>query len=146
MAVELTWMTAGDAETIADASYLFDDDVRPEWAERFLRQPNHHLCIAYVDGEPAGFVSGVEITHPDKGTEMLLYELGVDEDHRRRGIGRTLADALRRLAHERGCTGVWVPVDRDNEPALATYRSIEPDEEADTVVVWWDLGEAGGAR
>ena len=29
--------------------------------------------------------------HPDKGTEMLLYELGVDESYRRRGIGRVVA-------------------------------------------------------
>ena len=121
-------------------SYLFDDDVVPEWTEKFLRQPNHHLCIAYVDEEPAGFVSGVEITHPDKGTEMLLYELGVDDDFRRQGIGRRSPSALRDLALSRGCTGVWVPVDDDNEPAIGMYRSLEPDEEARTVIVWWDLG------
>jgi ribosomal protein S18 acetylase RimI-like enzyme len=134
-------MTSGDAATIEDASVLFDDDVRHEWAERFLRQPNHHLCLAVVDDVPAGFISGVEITHPDKGTEMLLYELGVDEVFRRRGIGRALTDALRELARSRGCTGMWVPVDDDNEPALATYRSAAPDEEARSVIVWWDLGD-----
>lgn len=150
MTVELSWMTSGDAGTIAEVSYLFDDDVRPEWAEAFLRQPNHHLCIAYADGEAAGFVSGVEITHPDKGTEMLLYELGVDEDYRRQGIGRALLDALRTLAHERGCTGMWVPADDDNEPALALYRSARPDEEAPSIVAWWDLSapdpEAGRSQ
>lgn len=139
MNIELRWMTSGDAATIEAASYLFDDDVQREWAERFLRQGNHHLCIAYVDDEPAGFVSGVEITHPDKGTEMLLYELGVDEDFRRRGIGRSLAIALRDFAHARGCTGMWVPVDSDNDPAMAMYRSAAPDEDAETHVVWWDL-------
>ena len=35
--------------------------------------------IAYVDARPVGFVSGVEMTHPDKDTEMFLYELAVDE-------------------------------------------------------------------
>jgi hypothetical protein len=34
-----------------------------------------------------------------------------------------------------------VPVDDDNEPALATYRSAAPDEEARSVIVWWDLGD-----
>ncbi len=38
-------------------------------------------------------VSGVELTHPDKGTEMFLYELGVAERFRGRGIGRRPAPA-----------------------------------------------------
>lgn len=139
MNLELRWMTAGDVDTVEAAAYLFDDDPEREWTEKFLRQGNHHLCIAYVDDEPAGFVSGVEITHPDKGTEMLLYELGVDEDFRRKGIGRALVVALREQAQARGCTGVWVAVDDDNDPALSLYRSLGPDEEASTVIPWWDL-------
>lgn len=140
MNLELQWMTSGDVDTIEAASYLFDDDVDRDWTEKFLRQPNHHLCIAYIDDEAVGFVSGVEITHPDKGTEMLMYELGVDDQYRRRGIGRSLVVALRDLARTRGCSGVWVPVDDDNEPALAMYRSLGPDEEARTIIPWWDLG------
>lgn len=139
MNLELRWMTAGDVDTVEAAAYLFDDDPEREWTEKFLRQGNHHLCIAYVDEEAAGFVSGVEITHPDKGTEMLLYELGVDEDFRRKGIGRALVVALREQAQARGCTGVWVAVDDDNDPALSLYRSLGPDEEASTVIPWWDL-------
>jgi hypothetical protein len=47
---------------------------------RFLTDAGHHLSVAYGDDErPVGFVSGVELTHPDKGTEMFLYELGLDE-------------------------------------------------------------------
>ena len=72
-------MTAADAAAIATASHLFDHAVRAEWALHFLAQPNHHLCIAYSDGEPVGFISGAELTHPDKGTEMFLYELFVDD-------------------------------------------------------------------
>ena len=33
-----------------------------------------------------------------------------------------LVRALEALARERGCYGMWVGVDIDNEPALATYR------------------------
>ena len=51
MKLELQWMTSGDVDTIVAASYLFDDDVNREWTERFLRQPNHHMCIAYDDEE-----------------------------------------------------------------------------------------------
>jgi ribosomal protein S18 acetylase RimI-like enzyme len=68
-------------------------------------------------------VSGVELTHPDKGTEMFLYELGVAEPFRGRGIGRRLVAALADLAREAGCYGMWVLTDDENAAAVATYRS-----------------------
>ena len=104
MPMELRWMTPADADAVAVASHLFDHELRLEWVRHFLTQPNHHLCIAYANGEPAGFVSGVELTHPDKGTEMFLYELGVDDRFRRRGIGKALVAALAELARRVAAT------------------------------------------
>lgn len=95
------------------------------------------MFIAYVDGHPAGFVSGVEMTHPDKGTEMFLYELGVDEGYRRQGLGRSLVEALRNLARERGCYGMWVITDEDNDAALATYGGSGAEAERGQVVLVW---------
>lgn len=57
--------------------------------------------MASVDGAAAGFVSGVETTHPDKGTEMFLYELSVHPDHRGRGVATALVAALEALARAR---------------------------------------------
>jgi ribosomal protein S18 acetylase RimI-like enzyme len=114
---------ATTVEELVAAEHLFDHAVKPEWAQRFLDRQGHHLFLAYADGKPAGFISGVETVHPDKGTEMFLYELGVDEAYRRQGIGRALIERLAALARERGCYGMWVPVDVGNDPAVATYRS-----------------------
>ena len=103
------------------ASHLFDAPATYEWAHEFLMSPSHHLLFATVEGTDAGFVSGVEMTHPDKGTEMLLYELGVDEAYQRQGLGRALVEALALVAKEEGCYGMWVLTDDDNEAAIATY-------------------------
>ena len=135
--MDLRWMTAGDVDDVVAASELFDDPARPEWAARFLAEPTHHLCIAYAEGEPVGFVSGVETTHPDKGTEMFLYELGVREGARRRGVGRALVEALADRARARGCYGMWVLTDADNAAALATYRSAGAAEPSRQVVLDW---------
>ena len=70
------------------------------------------------------------MTHPDKGTEMFLYELGVDDAARGQGAGKALVAALRDLAEERGCYGMWVLTDADNEAAVRTYQAAgggEPD-------------------
>ncbi|MFJ7156702.1 GNAT family N-acetyltransferase [Streptomyces sp. NPDC101118] len=135
------------ARTVAElvaAEALFDGPVRQEWAERFLAAPGHLMLIAYVDGHPAGMVSGVEMTHPDKGTEMCLYELSVDEEHRRRGIGRALTEALAAAARDRGSYGMWVGVDTDNGPALATYRAAGSHDEGVFAMHGWQFPEPAG--
>ncbi|MFF8829664.1 GNAT family N-acetyltransferase [Streptomyces sp. NPDC015131] len=138
------------AATVAEllgAERLYDGPARPEWAERFLAAPGHLMLIGYVDGVPAGMVSGVEMLHPDKGAEMCLYELSVDEPYRRRGIGRALTRALAAVARERGCYGMWVGVDTDNEAALATYRSAGAAGDGEFAMLTWGFGdEAEEAR
>lgn len=126
------------AELLA-AEGLFDGPAREEWSRRFLDSPGHLMLIAYVDGVPAGMVSGIEMTHPDKGTEMCLYELSVDEGYRRRGIGRALTLALVDEAKARGCYGMWVGVDTDNEPALATYAAADAEDEGVFSMRGWTL-------
>jgi ribosomal protein S18 acetylase RimI-like enzyme len=137
--VELRWLGEGDLDAVVAAEHLFDGPVVREAAGRFLAEPGSHLCIAYEDGAPAGFVSGVELTHPDKGTELFLYELGVDEPYRRRGIGTALVRALAEVGRERGCSGMWVLTERENEAAVATYRRAGGGAEEDHVLLEWDL-------
>ncbi|MER5397522.1 GNAT family N-acetyltransferase [Streptomyces sp. NPDC002599] len=131
---------AATALELTAAEYLFDSPVRPEWARRFLEAQGHHLFLAYEGEVPVGFVSGVETVHPDKGTEMFLYELAVAERFRRRGIGRALVRELAALARERGCYGMWVGVDRGNDVALATYRGAGGEDDGSCTVMAWDFG------
>ncbi|WP_369246716.1 GNAT family N-acetyltransferase [Streptomyces sp. R41] len=130
---------AGTVGELTAAEYLFDHPVRPEWAQRFLDTQGHHIFLAYEDGSPVGFISGVETVHPDKGTEMFLYELAVGEPFRRRGTGRALIRELAALARERGCYGMWVGVDTGNDVALATYRSAGGKDDGSCTVVAWDF-------
>lgn len=124
------------AELIA-AQHLYDGPAREDRAARFLAAPGHLMLIAYVDDVPAGFVSGIEMLHPDKGTEMCLYELSVDTPYRRRGIGRALTRALAAVARERGCYDMWVGADRDNEAARATYRSAGASDDGVFTMLTW---------
>jgi ribosomal protein S18 acetylase RimI-like enzyme len=130
-------MGPGDDDRVNSAAHLFDYPPRSDAVSRFLTDPNHHLLIAYSADVPAGFVSGVEVTHPDKGTEMFLYELAVDEAHRREGIGTALVLALRDLARERGCYGMWVLTDDDNAAAGATYRKAGGEVESQPLMFSW---------
>ncbi|MEU7524949.1 GNAT family N-acetyltransferase [Saccharothrix sp. NPDC042600] len=123
-------------DDVMAAAHLFDDPPKADATRAFLADDRHHLLIAYVGDEPAGFVSGVETTHPDKGTEMFLYELGVDEDFQRRGIGTALVEALLALARQRGCYGAFTATEPDNTAALATYARTRADTAATVSLSW----------
>lgn len=141
MSICIRRLAPDDIDDVMTAGHLLDDPPRRDWTAAFLAHAGHHLLLALVDDEPAGFVTGIECLHPDKGAEMLLYELGVDDAFRRRGVGRSLVVALGDLAVERGCRQMWVPIELDNEAAVATYLSAGagPPEPASTMS--WEFEE-----
>jgi ribosomal protein S18 acetylase RimI-like enzyme len=141
--MEIVAMQPGDEARVLAAGVLFDDEPTEAWTTAFLAREGHHLLIAYVDDEAAGFVSGVETIHPDKGIELFLYELGVDEAHRRTGIAKALLERLETIAVEHGCRGMWVATEADNVAALATYRSARYEAPAPCVVLERAIGPGG---
>ena len=138
MTLTIRVIEAGEGAAVVAAGELFDSLPDLATSARFLVTPGHHLLIAYEDDQPAGFVSGVELTHPDKGTEMFLYELAVAEEFQRRGIGKALANALLEIARARDCYDMWVLTDADNDAALATYRSTGTTAESSHVMLTWE--------
>ena len=141
-AVEIRALHPGDDVLVEAASLLFDEAVLPDATAQFLGSDRHHLLVAYEGELSVGFVSGVEVTHPDKGTEMFLYELAVDERWRRRGIGRALVDELATVARAAGCYGMWVVTDEGNVAARATYEGSGAAPETGQVVEVWTFSEA----
>jgi ribosomal protein S18 acetylase RimI-like enzyme len=128
-----------DPAVLVRASHLFDRPVSQEGAEDFVRRPGHVLLMASSsDGTGIGFVSGVEMRHPDKDPEMFIYELGVDEAWRQRGVATALLDALRVESVRRGCRGMWTGTEKDNRAALATYASLGATVDDASVFITWD--------
>jgi ribosomal protein S18 acetylase RimI-like enzyme len=116
-------LRSGEEARVVGVSHLFDSSATEAASQKMLAQDSHHLLIAYEDEVAAGFVSGIEMTHPDKGTEMFLYELGVDPRFQGRGIGTALVRALSEEARDAGCYGMWVLTDDDNTAAHSAYAN-----------------------
>ena len=81
--------------------------------------------IAALDGDaPVGMVLGYELPRIDGPRPMMfLYEIGVLEPYRRRGIGKALMDALEQHCQARDCRKMFVPTSATNAPAMALYAS-----------------------
>jgi len=142
--VEVRDLSSGPERDVLAISHLLDSDAKVDATRRFLADVGHHLLVAYDHDIAVGFVTGVRMTHPDKGTEMFLYELAVDPSAQGRGVGRTLVTALAEVAKRLGCYGMWVLTDQDNAAAIRTYEAAGATEPAAvSVMVSWMFDDDG---
>ena len=131
-------LAAGAESILLEAAHLFDDRLDESAMRAFLADERHHLLVAYVDESPAGFVSAVELLHPDKARpEAFLYELSVEPEFRRLGVATALVRELVRVCRDRGCGEMFVLTDEANDAALATYRTAGGVREPDQVMFQW---------
>ena len=93
------------------------------------------FLVAFEGDDPIGFVLAYELPRRHGDAAMLLvYEIGVDDAHRRRGVATSLLAELARIARERGIGEGFVLTDPDNDAANALYAS--QDGERRDVVEW----------
>ena len=116
---------------------LFDEPMIAEQARAFLQDPLHELVLAYCGDLAVGMASGTILFHPDKPPSMFINEVGTRDGYLRRGIGTRVTQSLIDLARARGCQGVWLGTEADNEAALGLYRSMDGDE-VEGVYFGWD--------
>lgn len=117
-------MSPGDEARVQQAGSLFDHPPQPESVRAFLANPANTLLIAYVAGQPAGFATGHELQRLDGEKPMLfLYEVGVTEEYRGRGIGTALVSRMARIGEERAFCEMFVLTNESNTPAMRMYRS-----------------------
>ena len=95
MSILVRLLTDGDQTLLARAlPGAFDDEVDPVRADRFLRNPRHHLVAAIAEDRPVGFVSAVDYWHPDKPPELWCNEVGVASARQNRDVGTRVHGAM----------------------------------------------------
>jgi len=73
-------------------------------------------------GRPIGFLLGYR--SPDRPTEAVVHLVGVDPNHRRHGIGRTLVDAFVGDAERAGAGTVTALAWPGEPPAIAFFVAV----------------------
>ena len=137
MTIEIRLLDAGDAEVLENvAEDVFDHDIRPDMARRFLESPSHFIAVAIENGTVVGMASANEYLHPDKPVMIWVNEMGVATSHRRRGIGKQLLTRILDMARDMGFEEIWLGTEDDNVPARALYRSVGGEEESFVMYSW----------
>lgn len=92
-------------------------------------QENAEVLVAESSGELLGFACIEFVDRPGSPYRMPVrychvIEFGVDERHRRQGIGRALFGAIRERAENRGFSRIELDMWEFNEGALRFYESL----------------------
>jgi aminoglycoside 3-N-acetyltransferase I len=127
----------GDSDTYTQAApadaYLSD-----------LLAKEHVIALAAIAG--GRVVGGLVAYELDKfereRRELYIYDLAVDENHRRRGIATALIGHVRGIAAQRGAWVIYVQADYGDTAAVALYEKLGIRED----VMHFDIPVSGGAK
>jgi aminoglycoside 3-N-acetyltransferase I len=92
---------------------------------RLLGRPDFHVVAALHHGKVIGGLTAYELEmYTEAATELFIYEVGVEEAHRRQGVGRALFESARELCRSRGLSVLYVPAMANDARAVAFYEGI----------------------
>jgi ribosomal protein S18 acetylase RimI-like enzyme len=123
--LSITRLTTDEWEKAQASITLFWDTApNQETIVKFLRNSQNILLSAELDDAPVGQLIGYILERWDKNEPMLfLYSIDVAESYQRRGIGKALIEAVRKLGRIQGCSEAFVLTNESNIPAMQLYQS-----------------------
>jgi aminoglycoside 3-N-acetyltransferase I len=97
----------------------------PAYWRKLLGRDYFIALAATKAGEVVGGLAAYELQKFEQArSEIYIYDLAVDEAHRREGIATALIEDLRRIAAARGAYVIYVQADYGDDPAIALYTKL----------------------
>jgi ribosomal protein S18 acetylase RimI-like enzyme len=109
----------GDVHSYAGAR---PDD---EYLAGLLAKPDFITIVALAADKVVGGLSAYVLQKFEQPrSEIYIYDLAVDERHRRRGIATRLIGELKTIGGALGAYVIFVQADPGDEPAIALYTRL----------------------
>lgn len=91
-----------------------------------LLESDAFIALAALQGDAViGGLAAYELVKFEQArSEVYIYDLAVDADHRRRGVATALIEALKPIAATRGAAVIFVQADPEDLPAVALYGKL----------------------
>lgn len=106
------------------------DTPGEDWLRRVLGRAHVIVLVAESGGRITGGLVAYELEKLEQArSEVYLYDLAVDADHRRQGIATALIRRLGAIAGQRGAWVVFVQADPPDAAAVALYDKLGVREE-----------------
>lgn len=95
------------------------------YLERLLGRDTFIAIAASKGQEIVGGLAAYELhKFEQERSEIYIYDLAVDESHRRQGIATALIAELKRIAFERGAYVMYIQADYGDDPAVELYTKL----------------------
>ena len=132
----LLHLTASDLPLLSDLLALFGkafndtetyNSSRPSAAyhRKLLGRDTFIALVALKSGQVIGGLAAYElIKFEQERSELYIYDLAVDEAHRRHGVATALIAELKKIARQRGAYVIYVQADYIDPPAIALYTKL----------------------
>jgi aminoglycoside 3-N-acetyltransferase I len=121
----LKQMLALFAEVFDDLNSYQSKIASDAYLESRLKDDTFIALAAIVDGRVVGALAAYVLKKfEQERSEIYIYDLGVLEDRRRRGIATGLINKVREIAKEIGAWVVYVQADTGDDPAIKLYESL----------------------
>jgi len=92
---------------------------------RLLASDTFMAIAAFAEGGVVGGLTGYVLSKPEQPrAELYIYDLAVEEGHRRKGIATALIVELKRIAAARGAYMIFVQADHGDEAAIHLYTKL----------------------
>lgn len=109
----------GDSETYTQAA------PADTYLSELLAKEHVIALVALAAGHVVGGLVAYELDKFERARrEIYIYDLAVEEAHRRRGIATALVEHLRSIAAQRAAWVVYVQADYGDTAAVALYEKL----------------------
>jgi aminoglycoside 3-N-acetyltransferase I len=100
------------------------------YLEGLLASQTFVAMVALTGTDVVGGLAGYVLPKFEQArSEFYIYDLAVDEAHRRRGVATAIIQELKSLATARGIYVIFVQADHGDDPAIALYTKLGVREE-----------------
>lgn len=81
-----------------------------------IERDNYTYYLLSHEGSMAGYI-GIQ----DQGDKLFLSKLYIEETYRNKGLGKEAFRLVEKLGREKGCSKIWLTVNRNNQSSIDIY-------------------------
>ena len=143
--MEINRLRSGDASKMQELSSLFkrvfemeiSEAASENYCEQILKNENSIYLVAEKNGAIVGGLSAFFMPFVHGNSEIFVYDLAVEEDLQRKGIGTQLMQKLKEISMELGADGIIVPVENEDEHAIKFYNKTGGEGNDEVTLFWY---------